>query len=169
MHCSAGDQLERCERHWITLSGWLVRARSEFASLLSLRLSRAPVPARRQDKQRQSTIAQASQTEKDFDGILSDIADKVSLHWLQSMTLMRQAGRTGTPSCLYQASHVLMPKLSGCELVEVALPGWGVQFEKTDKKAAVIGYSAAAVIAFFFSEWLIHLPLLNVVGCCCAS
>lgn len=37
------------------------------------------------------------------------------------------------------------------------------KFEKSDKKGAVIGWSAAAVFAFFFSEWLIHLPLLNVL------
>lgn len=39
-----------------------------------------------------------------------------------------------------------------------------VQFEKTDKKGAVIGWTAAGVGAFFITEWLIHLPLLNVVS-----
>ncbi len=38
-----------------------------------------------------------------------------------------------------------------------------MQFEKTEKKPAVIGWTAAAVGAFFVTEWLIHLPLLNVV------
>ena len=38
------------------------------------------------------------------------------------------------------------------------------QFERTEKKPAVIGWTAAAVGAFFFTEWLIHLPLLNVVS-----
>ena len=38
-----------------------------------------------------------------------------------------------------------------------------VQFEKTDKKPAVIGWTAAAVGAFFLAEWLIHLPLLDFV------
>ncbi|KAK9798601.1 hypothetical protein WJX73_006868 [Symbiochloris irregularis] len=64
-----------------------------------------------QESQRQSVVAQASAGE-DFDGILSDIADK---------------------------------------------------FEKSDKKGAIIGYTAAGVLAFFFSEWLIHLPLLNLL------
>lgn len=35
------------------------------------------------------------------------------------------------------------------------------KFEKSDNKGAIIGYGAAGLIAFFFSEWLIHLPLLN--------
>ena len=39
-----------------------------------------------------------------------------------------------------------------------------MQFEKTEKKPAVIGWTAAAVGAFFVTEWLIHLPLLNVVS-----
>ena len=38
-----------------------------------------------------------------------------------------------------------------------------MQFEKTDKKPAVIGWTAAAVGAFFLAEWLIHLPLLDFV------
>ncbi|CAL5225357.1 g8160 [Coccomyxa viridis] len=37
------------------------------------------------------------------------------------------------------------------------------KFEKTEKKPAVIGWTAAAVGAFFLTEWLIHLPLLNVL------
>ena len=39
-----------------------------------------------------------------------------------------------------------------------------MQFEKTEKKPAVIGWTAAAVGAFFVTEWLIHLPLVNVVS-----
>ena len=38
-----------------------------------------------------------------------------------------------------------------------------MQFEKTDKKPAVIGWTAAAVGAFFLAEWFIHLPLLDFV------
>jgi hypothetical protein len=38
------------------------------------------------------------------------------------------------------------------------------QFEKAENKPAIIGYSAAAVGALFFSEWLIHLPVFNVVS-----
>ena len=37
------------------------------------------------------------------------------------------------------------------------------QFEKADNKAAIIGWSAAGLGAFFFTEWLIHLPGLNLV------
>jgi hypothetical protein len=35
------------------------------------------------------------------------------------------------------------------------------KFEASDNKPAVIGYSVAAVFAFFFAEWFIHLPLFN--------
>ena len=38
------------------------------------------------------------------------------------------------------------------------------QFEASDNKPAVIGYSVAAVFAFFFAEWFIHLPLFNFVS-----
>jgi hypothetical protein len=37
------------------------------------------------------------------------------------------------------------------------------KFEKSDNKTAIIGYSAAAAGALWFSEWLIHLPLFNVL------
>jgi hypothetical protein len=43
------------------------------------------------------------------------------------------------------------------------------QFEKADNKPAIIGYSAAALGAFVFCEWLIHLPVMNVVGGSCSS
>ena len=33
----------------------------------------------------------------------------------------------------------------------------------------VIGYSVAAVLAFFFAEWFIHLPLFNFVSRCTCS
>lgn len=39
-----------------------------------------------------------------------------------------------------------------------------LQFEASDNKAVVIGYSVAAVFAFFFAEWFIHLPLFNFVS-----
>lgn len=35
------------------------------------------------------------------------------------------------------------------------------KFEASDNKAAIVGYSAAAIGALWFSEWLIHLPLLD--------
>lgn len=38
------------------------------------------------------------------------------------------------------------------------------QFEASDNKGVVIGYSVGAVFAFFFAEWFIHLPLFNVVS-----
>lgn len=38
-----------------------------------------------------------------------------------------------------------------------------VQFEKVENKAAVVGYIAAAVSALIFTEWLIHLPALDIV------
>jgi hypothetical protein len=36
-------------------------------------------------------------------------------------------------------------------------------YEKSDNKVAVVGWSAAAVGAFFIAEWLIHLPVFNVL------
>lgn len=38
-----------------------------------------------------------------------------------------------------------------------------LQFEKSDNKAAIVGYTAAAAGLFFFTEWLIHLPGLNLI------
>jgi len=35
------------------------------------------------------------------------------------------------------------------------------KWEEADNKAVVVGYSAAAVAAFFISEWFIHLPVLD--------
>ncbi|CAG9465455.1 unnamed protein product [Pedinophyceae sp. YPF-701] len=37
------------------------------------------------------------------------------------------------------------------------------KFEKTDKKAAVIGYSVAGTIAFVLAEKIIHAPLLSLL------
>uniref|UniRef100_A0A7S0WZJ5 Cyanobacterial aminoacyl-tRNA synthetase CAAD domain-containing protein n=1 Tax=Chlamydomonas leiostraca TaxID=1034604 RepID=A0A7S0WZJ5_9CHLO len=37
------------------------------------------------------------------------------------------------------------------------------KFEKAENKPVVIGYIAAAAGAFFFAEWLIHLPALDVL------
>lgn len=34
----------------------------------------------------------------------------------------------------------------------------------SDLRVQIVGYSAAALGAFFFVEWLIHLPGLNLVG-----
>lgn len=39
-----------------------------------------------------------------------------------------------------------------------------VQFEKLENKPIVIGYGIAAVFALLATEWLIHLPGLNVVS-----
>lgn len=39
----------------------------------------------------------------------------------------------------------------------------GDKFEASDNKAAIVAYSAAAVFALWFSEWLIHLPALNFI------
>lgn len=37
------------------------------------------------------------------------------------------------------------------------------RFDKAQNKPAVIGYSAAAIGAFFAAEWIMHLPLLNAL------
>ncbi len=44
-----------------------------------------------------------------------------------------------------------------------------LQFEKSNNKAAIVGWTAAGVGAFFVTEWLLHLPLLDVVryALCC--
>lgn len=38
------------------------------------------------------------------------------------------------------------------------------KYEKAENKTAVIGYTAAAAAAILTAEWLIHLPLFNVVS-----
>jgi hypothetical protein len=38
-----------------------------------------------------------------------------------------------------------------------------VQFEKSNNKPVVVGYSIAALAAFFTAEWLIHLPGLDIL------
>lgn len=42
----------------------------------------------------------------------------------------------------------------------VLMPQW----EKSENKPIVVGYVAAALFAFYISEWLIHLPGLNYVS-----
>lgn len=37
------------------------------------------------------------------------------------------------------------------------------KFEKAENKPVVIGYCVAAVAAFVFSEWLLHLPALDIL------
>lgn len=37
------------------------------------------------------------------------------------------------------------------------------KWEKADNKPVVVGYIAAGVAALWFSEWLIHLPGLNIL------
>ncbi|KAL6778917.1 hypothetical protein ACKKBG_A04040 [Auxenochlorella protothecoides x Auxenochlorella symbiontica] len=37
------------------------------------------------------------------------------------------------------------------------------KFEKAQNKPAVIGYGVGAFVAVWFAEWLIHLPLFNVL------
>ncbi|EIE26783.1 hypothetical protein COCSUDRAFT_64655 [Coccomyxa subellipsoidea C-169] len=43
------------------------------------------------------------------------------------------------------------------------LSGLADKFEKSDKKAAIVGWTAAGVGAFFITEWLLHLPLLDAL------
>lgn len=38
-----------------------------------------------------------------------------------------------------------------------------LQFERAENKPAIVAWTSAAIFAFFFSEWLIHLPGLNVL------
>ncbi|CAD7695586.1 unnamed protein product [Ostreobium quekettii] len=38
------------------------------------------------------------------------------------------------------------------------------KFEKVENKPVVIGYGVGALVAFFFVEWLIHLPILDFVS-----
>lgn len=37
------------------------------------------------------------------------------------------------------------------------------KWEEADNKGIVVGYSAAAVLTFAFTEWFIHLPVLDVI------
>ena len=43
-----------------------------------------------------------------------------------------------------------------------------MQWEKADNKPAIALYISGAAFAIFFSEWLIHLPVLNVVRGYCS-
>jgi hypothetical protein len=43
-------------------------------------------------------------------------------------------------------------------------PSLRLQFEASDNKPVVIGYSVGAIAALFFAEWFIHLPLFNFVS-----
>ena len=38
-----------------------------------------------------------------------------------------------------------------------------VQFESADNKPVIIAYGVAGLLSLFFTEWLIHLPALDVV------
>ena len=44
------------------------------------------------------------------------------------------------------------------------LAGVTLQWEAAENKPVVVGLSAAAVFALFFSEWFIHLPVVDLVG-----
>lgn len=37
------------------------------------------------------------------------------------------------------------------------------KFEKAENKPVVIGYGVGALVAFFIVEWLIHLPVLDIL------
>ncbi|KAI8462887.1 MAG: hypothetical protein J3K34DRAFT_475724, partial [Monoraphidium minutum] len=43
------------------------------------------------------------------------------------------------------------------------LNGMAEKFDKAENKPVIIGYSLAAISAFFVAEWLIHLPALDVL------
>lgn len=47
--------------------------------------------------------------------------------------------------------------------VDAVLADIADKFERADNKVAIVGYGAAAVGATVFAEWLIHLPLFNVL------
>ncbi|CAL8467120.1 g6656 [Coccomyxa elongata] len=46
---------------------------------------------------------------------------------------------------------------------DAILSGLADKFEKSNNKAAIVGWTAAGVGAFFVTEWLLHLPLLDVL------
>ena len=67
-----------------------------------------------------------------------------------SQTRSSQSSNWGTEAC---SSHK-----------DILTQAMWLQFEKSNNKGAIIGWTAATAFAIFFSEWLIHLPLFNVVG-----
>lgn len=49
-------------------------------------------------------------------------------------------------------------------MAHMSAPGCFLQFEKVENKPVVIAYIIAAFAAFFTTEWLIHLPALDIVS-----
>lgn len=91
--------------------------------------------------------AHPSGSDFDFDAVLNGLAEKVggarASEWRRLPVRCFHASRPTFPSC----------PVCFCP-----------QFEKSQNKPAIIGYSAAAVFVFFTAEWLIHLPALDVVS-----
>eukprot|EP00955_Chlamydomonas_euryale_P062938 358513-Chlamydomonas_euryale.AAC.9 len=54
--------------------------------------------------------------------------------------------------------------LKGGAAVLACLLACMLQFEKVENKPVAVAYVAAAVGALFFTEWLIHLPALDIVS-----
>ena len=108
-------------------------------------------------------IPRATSGGEDFDSILTQLADKVIGHACQDCCC-RDPG--GFPPSAPLASDESSWSPGVCEWPGFTLTDCTsalLQFEKSDNKGAIIGYGAAGLIAFFFSEWLIHLPLLSFV------
>ncbi|GBF87293.1 tRNA-dihydrouridine synthase [Raphidocelis subcapitata] len=58
--------------------------------------------------------------------------------------------------------HVVRASSSGGDFDDILMT-LANKFEKAENKPVVIAYISAAAFAIFFSEWLIHLPALNVL------
>lgn len=58
--------------------------------------------------------------------------------------------------------HVVRASSSGGDFDEL-LNSLANKFEKAENKPVIIAWISAAAFAFFISEWLIHLPALNVL------
>jgi hypothetical protein len=112
----------------------------------------------------------------DFDAVLAQMADKVRSVFKKLLGLCSNiycTFRCGAGSCIAMTCHATC--FTACSSVvrrqqNEILKGLSscpaAQFEKAENKPAVVGYLSGAVLAVFFTEWLIHLPGLNVVCVC---
>lgn len=99
-------------------------------------------------------------SEMDFDAYLTLFAEKVRNGLLLLKEIPAQCHNQKS-TCL-ASSSVAFPRASAdyLRLVLCAIP---LQYEASENKGAVAGYSIGALVAFIFIEYFIHLPVFNVL------
>lgn len=95
-----------------------------------------------------TSIVPRSKTKSlDFDGVLATLAEKVRL-----LGLCAHLALEWNPSKAFRMG------------LHNSWSVWAsVQFENSNNKPVVVGYTIGAVAAFFTAEWLIHLPGLDIL------